>query len=263
MQPVAGKVDLWNWNLARSAPLGYAEDMVATPDSFADDNGQKMYARNSTGSSDRSGPAFEWDGTTQTVTLPGGQTSILDPAFYLLNKTAFIGDARRGDSIYHKPTPPGDCVYCHGDRGEGGSEGAINTLSLNKDSRASLMSNMDNVSDMTTYWGGMSSSDRDDIIAYIRGLSGVPGYYLNPPGGSNADVKAVSNVTPVNIKDAMLPGTNHHTIYKVLMIRKLNTNNADDIQFNPSSVTYKFGVALMDNDRKNHVGSTVETLTFK
>ena len=116
---------------------------------------------------------------------------------------------------------------------------------------------------MSAYWTPLSPSDKNDIVAFLRGLSGVPGYYLTTPDGSNADIKAVSNVTPVNIKDAMLTATNHHTKYQVLITRKLSTNNSDDVQFTPSQGTYKFGVALMDNDGKNHIGSTVETLTFK
>jgi hypothetical protein len=264
MHPDAGKVDIWNWSLAHSAPLGYAEDMVANGDSLSDDGGQKMQTRNSIGSTDRSGPAYEWDGTTQTITLPTGQSSILDPAFYLLNKTAFLGNASRGDSIFHSPIPPGDCESCHGDHGEGGSASVINTISQNKKSRTALMASMDGISDMVTYWGPLNSSDRDDIIAYLRGLSGIPGYYLTTPNGSNADIKAVSNVTPITIKNAMLPATNHHTKYQVLLIRKLKTNNADDAQFDLSvRNTFKFGIALMDNDGKNHIGSTVETITFK
>lgn len=264
MFPDAGKVDLWNWSLARSAPLGYAEDMIANSDSLAFDEGQQIHMRNSTGSSDRSGPAYEWDGTSQTITLPTGQSSILDPAFYLFNKTVFSGDARRGDSIYHRLSPPGDCVDCHGARGEGGSAGAINQISQNKKSRTTLISSMDNVSDMTTYWGPLGSAERDDIVAYLRGLSGVPGYYLVTPDGSNANIKAISNVTPIQIKNAMLPVTNQHTTYQVLITRKLKTNHADDAQFDLSiESTYKFGVALMDNDGKNHIGSTIETLTFK
>jgi len=126
------------------------------------------------------------------------------------------------------------------------------------------MSSMDNEADMSTYWGGLNSSERDDIVAYLRGLSGVPGYYLTTPDGSNADIQAISNVTAVNIKNAMLPATNVHTKYQVLLIRKLKTNNADDTQFDLSGGhTFKFGVALMDNDGKNHIGSTIETITFK
>ncbi|MBK5285555.1 MAG: hypothetical protein JJE25_09130 [Bacteroidia bacterium] len=264
MYPTSGKVDLWNWNLALSAPLGYAEDMVANSDSIADDSGQKMYARNSTGTTDRSGPAYEWDGTSQIVTLANSQSSTLDPAFYLFNKTAFIGDIHRGDSIFNRTSPPGDCASCHGNVGQGATEGPINLVRYNKKSRTELMLGMDNVGDMSAYWTPLSASDKNDIVAFLRGLSGVPGYYLTTPDGSNADIKAVSNVTAANIFNAMNPTTNHHAKYQVLMIRNLRTNNADDIQFNGTSgSTYKFGVALMNNDGKNHIGSTVETLTFK
>jgi hypothetical protein len=264
MSPTAGSVDIWNWSLFGSAPLGYAEDMNASTGIFSDDAGQPIYVRNANGSTSRSGPAFEWDGRSQNVTLSNGSSSILDPAYYIFNKTAFIGDAARGDSIYHSAAPPGDCVYCHGDRGQGGSSTAINTISQNKKSRADLMASMDNVGDMFSYWAPLSPSSKDDIVAYLRGLSGVPGYYLNTPDGSNADIKSVNNVTPVQIKNSMLPVTNVHSLYQVLIIRKLRTNNTDDAQFEPSvGKTYPFGVALMNNDGKNHIGSTIETLTFK
>jgi hypothetical protein len=264
MRPQSGDVDIWNWSLGLSNPLGYAADMAADADSFYADAGQRMYVRNSAGSTDRSGPAYEWDGTSQTYTLPGGNNATLDPAYFLLNKTPFIGNVARGDSLYHAPTPPGDCAYCHGDNGVGGSASAVNHISQNKKSRAALMSGMDNVSDMTTYWAPLNSTDRDDIVAYLRSISGIPGYFLTPPTGSSADITAVSNVTPINLVNSYLPSTNVHTKYQVLIIRKLNTTNPDDVQFNPATTkTYKFGVALMDDDGPNHIGSAVETLTFK
>lgn len=264
MHPNSGLVDIWNWNLATSAPLGYAEDMVANSDSLANDNGQKMFFRNINGSTSRSGPAFEWDGTSQTVTLSNGQSSILDPAFYILNKTTFTGNAQRGDSLYHTPTPPGDCSYCHGSQGQGGSNAAINTLSQNKKSRAALISSMDDVGDMFSYWAPLSPTDKNDIVAYLRGLSGVPGNCLTIPDGSNADIKTLNNLTPIQIKNAMLPGTNNHTLYQVLFIRNLKTNNPDDAQFEPvAKSNYTFGIALMNNDGKNHIGSNKESLTFK
>ena len=62
----------------------------------------------------------------------------------------------------------------------------------------------------------------------------------------------------------MFVSTNHHTKYQVLITRKLKTNNADDIQFDlTANKVYTFGVALMDNDGKNHIGSAKEVLTFK
>ncbi len=261
MQPDAGKVDIWNWSLARSAPLGYLRDMVADPTSFNDDAGQAGSSRNNTGATNRSGPAYEWDGTPQTVTLPNGQNTILDPGFYLLNKTPFTGDIVRGDSIYHAAN---SCAHCHGEFGEGAEAAFINGISLNKKSRASLISAMDNNADMAPYWGILGAADKDNLVAFVRGLSGVPGYVLSKPSGSCADISSVNNVTPIHVVNAMLPKNNVHTKYQVLIIRKLKTNNADDAQFDLSvSKTFKFGVAIMNNDSRNHIGSNVETLTFK
>ncbi|MBL7923891.1 MAG: c-type cytochrome [Bacteroidia bacterium] len=264
MHPQSGSVDIWNWSVARSNPMGYAEDLTASSDSFYADGGQKMYVRNTLGSTNRSGPAFEWDGNSQSVTLGNGSNTVLDPAYFLLNKMPFTGNVQRGDSIYHSAAPPGDCVYCHGPNGTGGSASAVNHLSQNKKSRAALLSGMDNVPDMAAYWSPLSQADKDDLVAYLRALSGVPGYYLAVPTGSSADIIATSNITPVQLINSYLPSTNVHTKYQVLIIRKLKTNNTDDIQFDlTASKSYRFGVALMDNDGVNHIGSAVETLTFK
>ena len=43
MHPDAGTVDIWDWNLAHSAPLGYVEDMVANPSGLSDDGGTPMW----------------------------------------------------------------------------------------------------------------------------------------------------------------------------------------------------------------------------
>jgi hypothetical protein len=93
----------------------------------------------------------------------------------------------------------------------------------------------------------------------------MPGYYLNTgASGSAADIKALSNITPVQISNAINASTNKHGVYQVLIIRKLKTGNADDVQFDPKSTkTYPFGVALMDGDGKNHIGAKLATLTFK
>lgn len=264
MHPDFGTADLWNWDLARTAPMGYAQDMNANTGNFSDDSGQPIASRNVNGTTSRSGPAYEYSGTSQNVTLPNGQASILDATYYLFNKTAFTGDISRGDSIYHRTIDPGDCASCHGPTGAGGvAAGPVNSIGLNAKSRAALSTSMDNIQEMSAHWGPLNSNDRNDVIAYLRGLSGVPGYYLNTPTGSNADIKALSNVTALQIKESPDP-RKKHTIYKVLFIRKLKTNNADDAQFDVSpGKTYTFGVALMDNDGRNHIGSTKETLTFK
>ncbi len=263
MFPTAGTVDLWNWNTAHSAPMGYAEDMVASSAGLSDDAGNKMWTPNINGAN---GPKFEWNGTTQNVTLPNGTAAILDPAFYLLNTTPFVGNPHGGDTIYHKifPGNADACSTCHGDKGQGGEYGSVNTVGLIGKSRASLISSMNNQPEMAAYFPTLDSAALVNVLAYIRGLGGVPGAVLSVPGGSNADIIAVSNITPVDIKNAYKPQTNKHKQYQVLIIRKLKTNNPDDVQFDFSkSKTYIFGVALMDNDGKNHIGSLKETIKFK
>ncbi|MCX6185485.1 MAG: hypothetical protein NTU43_00615 [Bacteroidetes bacterium] len=83
-------------------------------------------------------------------------------------------------------------------------------------------------------------------------------------GSSSADIVAISNVTPTQISNSLFTSTNHHQKYQVLIKRKLKTTNPDDVQFDlNANKNYVFGVALMDNDGKNHIGSVKETLTFK
>ena len=260
MTPTSGTVDIWNWNLSTSSPLGLMHDMVSNATGLSNDAGTALATRNTSGTTDRSGPAFEWDGTPQSVTLPSGTTSLLDPSYYLLNKTAMPGNAVNGEALY-----TANCETCHGVGGIGGESIAINSIGQNKKSRAAYKDAMDNVADMSGYWGVMNAQQRDDIVTYLRGLAGAPGYCLNAsPSGSTADISVVTNVTPTNISNSMFASTNHHTKYQVLIIRKLKTNNADDIQFDLSTnKIYNFGIAVMDNDGKNHVGSAKQVLTFK
>ncbi len=263
MTPTSGTVDIWNWSLATSSPLGYAHDMSASSTGFNYDAGGKMAARNSSGSTDRSGPAYEWDGTPQSVTLPSGQTALLDPSYYLMNKTPLIGDPAKGETLYNVTA---GCFTCHGVNGAGGSEGATNSIGENKKSRAAYKDAMDNVGDMSNYWGVLTEQQKDDLVAFLRGLSGSPGFVLSPPvpGSSSADLVVVTNVTPTQIANAMFASSNKHQKYQVLIKRKLKTNNPDDVQFDLlTAKNYVFGIALMDDDGKNHVGSAKETLTFK
>jgi mono/diheme cytochrome c family protein len=265
MHPDAGSVDIWNWNLAHSAPLGYAEDMVSTPSGLSADGGQPIWMRNSKGS-DRSGPAYEWDGTPQNITLANGKNSILDPKFYLMNKAPFKGNIQKGDSIFHKLNQPGECNTCHGEKGEGATEIAINSIGMGSKSRADLINAMNNVADMGPYISGLNQTDFDNLVAYIKGIASgsTPGAYLQTPNGSCADIIAVSNVTVSQLNNSLSPPLNKHTKYQVLIIRKLKTGKNDDIQFDLTAArNYKFGVALMNSDGKNHIGSIVETLIFK
>jgi mono/diheme cytochrome c family protein len=264
MQPLAGKVDIWDWNMATSVPMNYVHDKISTASGFSDDAGTPVAVRNAKILSDpsRSGPAYESDSSNQYYTNPFGQKVLLNKAFYILNKTDMVGNAADGRAIFEDPDK---CFSCHGAGGTGGSDDLpVNGIAQNKKSRLALMTRMDNVPDMTPYWSPLSASQKDDVIAYLRGLSGVPGYYLQVPSGSCSDITTMSNITPINIDNAMDEDKNRHGTYKVLIIRKLKTNNADDVQFDlTKSREYKFGVALMDNDGKNHIGSKVITLTFK
>lgn len=262
MTPNSGTVDIWNWSLATSSPLGYAHDMTATATGFSHDAGGSFATRNSIGSSNRSGPAYEWDGTEQSITLPNGTKTLLDPSYYLLNKTPMKGNAVTGDAIYLAR-----CESCHGLNGIGAEAAGINSIGNNKKSRAGYIDAMDNVADMSGYWGTLNAQERDDIVAYLRGLSGTPGYYLTIPavGTSSADITTIANVTSTDISNAMFASTNKHSKkYQILIKRKLKTNHADDVQFDlTTNKNYVFGVALMDNDGKNHIGSAKETLSFK
>lgn len=256
MKTQSGKVDVWNWSLALSEPMGYALDMVCDASGLSLDQGTPMYARNAVGH--RSGPTYEWDGTEQKITKADGSTAILDPAFYLLNKTAFVGDAEAGRLIYE----PKCGETCHGVYGEGNGPD-LDGIPFNKpgemnrfsraifEERASALEHSGYVTFNT-----LTAQEVEDVIALIRGFSGVPGFYLQEPDGSNADITANSNVVTAKVTPA-------GTQYKVLLIRKLNTGNADDIAFEPNSITeYPFGMALMDADGRNHIGTLKETLTF-
>ncbi len=51
--------------------------------------------------------------------------------------------------------------------------------------------------------------------------------------------------------------------YKVLLVRKLNTGNSDDLQFSPSEVKQvTLDIFLTDNDDINLIGEANKKLTF-
>jgi hypothetical protein len=159
------------------------------------------------------------------------------------------------------------CVGCHGENGEGyGDIGDGPPFDNAGFSRKYSRSAIDNfASEAThegnTYYNKLSESEKEDLIAYIKGLPGIPGYYLTEPvgGESFTDITASDNTNLVRVST-----DDSHGSYKVLFIRKLNTGNPDDVVFNTGGEqSYIFGISLMDNDGKNHVGSLQETLIFK
>jgi hypothetical protein len=255
----SGKSDAWNWSLALSEPLGYAIDMINSGSGAVADAGNKTYVRNAV-SDNRGGPAFDWNGAQQEVQRKPAGFTILDPGYYLLNKKSFSGDLIKGENYFQT-----ECAGCHGIIGDG--EGTINPVGIrlnrpgqfNRLTRAAL----DNfASDPAQHEGAVHypsiEADRNNLFARLRGFSGIPGYYLENPTGSNSDIRAVSNV-----KLAKIDGGNGKG-YSVLLIRALNTGNADDVVFNPlAQPVYNFSIKLMDNDALNQIGSINKQLTFK
>jgi hypothetical protein len=111
--------------------------------------------------------------------------------------------------------------------------------------------------DGATDFSTLSSTDIDNLLARLKAYSGVPGYYLQNPTGSNSDVHSLSNVLLAKIDGNNTKG------YSVLLIRALNTGNADDIVFTPSVGQYAFNISLSDNDDLNRIGEINNQLTFK
>jgi hypothetical protein len=190
---------------------------------------------------------------------PAGFT-ILDPGYYLLNKKDFIGDVIKGDVIYQR-----ECATCHGITGDG--EGTVYPVGvkLNKPGQFNRITQqaLDAfASDGSKHEGAVhypaQETERNDLFARLRGFSGVPGYYLQNPTGSNSDIHAFSSIQLGKIEGSNTKG------YSVLLIRALNTGNSDDVAFNSTTKpTYDFNVTLADNDVLNSIGSTTKQLTFK
>lgn len=253
----SGKRDIWNWSLALSEPLGFAIDMFDNGSGAVVDAGNKTYVRNAI-SDNRSGPRHDWNGVQQELTRKPAGFTILDPGFYLLNKKNFTGDLINGNNIFQL-----ECSGCHGVTGDG--EGTINPagIRLNKPGQFNRWTRqaLDNfASDAGQHEGAVhypgNDTDRDDLFARLRGFSGIPGYYLQDPSGSNSDIRATSNVQLAKIETS-------NKKYSVLIIRALNTGNADDIILDPSQVRYNFNFFLGDNDAINRIGAVNQELTFK
>jgi mono/diheme cytochrome c family protein len=255
----SGKKDIWSWSLALSEPLGYAIDKFDNGSGEVPDTGNKTYVRNAIGDN-RSGPKYFWNGVQQELQRKPAGFTILDPGYYLLNKEDFTGDVVKGDAIYQN-----ECSICHGVVGDG--EGTVNPvgIKLNKPGQFNRLTRqaLDAFApDGGQHEGAIHYPDvetgRADLFARLRGFSGIPGYYLQNPTGSNSDIHAVSNVQLGKIDGSNTKG------YAVLLVRALNTGNADDIAFTPSTKpTVDFTINLADNDAMNRIGSVTKQLTFK
>lgn len=250
--------DIWEWSVALSDPLGYAIDRVSLKDqTTSNDAGTPMFVRN--GMSNRSGPAYEFNGQSQTITNSHGSNALLDAGYYLYNKTEYTGNPEAGYESY-KST----CKECHGERNQpSGYAGApeLNQTWMNAMSREAIKNfilDPELHEDGFSHVQPLSDNQVNNIFAWLRGQSGTPGYYLQNPSGSVADVLTTSTVKPGRIIIANPTG------YKVLFVRKLNTGNPDDIVFDTrSGSTYTMDIQLCNRDSVNYIGAINQTIVFK
>lgn len=267
MRPGQGTVDIWHWKTSRSEPLGFVNDQVSNETTGrTNDSGQAIENRNRPqGGNNRSGPAVIWDGTTQTIPSGPRQGSTLDPAVILLTgHTVSIGTASadRGKTAYQN-----SCSACHGATGGGGAGPALNTLAIARTSNATLSGDTAVGShpgaaafNALPSIGSDGAPGQDDLLLFVRGFAGIPGYSLTIPDGSNADVTTDSNLSYTNFTSLTEARTEP---YRLMIRRALSTGNGDDAQFTATAGQQSvFGVALMDNDGKNHVGSNYEVMEF-
>jgi len=258
--------DIWKWSLSTSDPIGYMLDMHVMNNEWVFDAGTPVFERNAVDPDNfRSGPKTEWNGPTQELTrIPGvsGSFAQLDPAYFILNKSTFVGNVANGELLYQSK-----CANCHGISGKGdgyrtNTGVAINGLGyFTRYTRTGLDQFLANgiAHPGAGYWVNLTTAQKDDVMARLRGMSSVPGVSFQVPSGSSADIRAYSNVLLGRIDE-----TKENPGYKVLIIRKLQTGNADDIQFNLSeSLEYEMNVYLTDDDDQNMVGENNRKLTFK
>ena len=256
--PVSGdESDVWKWSLALSEPLGFALDQFANISGIQFDAGDKIFERNTVNPADnRSGPVFDWDGidNQQLDRTPGGLT-FLDPAYYLVNTKPISGDVELGDMVFQNA-----CSSCHGVNAGGGDARALNDRGrfMRQTFTAFQSFASSGNHDGSSYYSGLTEEERVNLYARLKAYSGIPGYKLQNPTGSNSDISALSNVQLALI-DEKIPNTG----YVVLLIRQLNTGNSDDIVFNPVNSPYTFHVYLSDNDDLNKIGEMNIELLFK
>ena len=235
------KADVWAWSSGLSDPMGYAIDMVEKNDnSVTVDAGTSMFAKN--GTSFKSGPIYEFNGIQQIV-KPDGSKAGLDPLYYLFNKAKIKGDPQLGEITYEL------CKGCHSEK-----------PTLSSMSRQSIKDYV--VSDehpgKDDVVAGLSDADIDNIITYYRGKFGIPGYYLQTPSGSIADVWASSNISTTKINVVNTKS------YKVLLSRDLNNGNNDDINFETKDGNeYNISLYLYNADSVNFIGIENQKLIFK
>ena len=255
--------DVWRWSLAYTAPFEMALNLSAGADGMVSPIPGSFLRVNTDGSTPRDMPKYEWNGQRQEVTLDDGTLKILDPAYYLHDeyKEEFTGDIAGGETAFNVRA---DCRFCHGPDGNGISDGttsggALNKVSLNKYSREGLVEYIGSTGHEgrgAQYWGRIKNNptDVENLVSFIRGISGVPGYVLKGPD-EERDIRALTNISVGGIDK-------QNSSYRVLLKRKLDTGNPEDVGFDPAG-TYRFSLRVSDNDEINYVGAEGIELIFK
>ena len=252
--------DAWRWSLAYSAPFDMALNLNANADGFLEDFEILGY-RNALSSESRIGPVYEWNGIRQDIATDDGSPKFLDPAYYLLDnyKMEISGDVIAGQNVYNAKA---DCKFCHGTNGNASdainNSGSLNGEFLNKYTREGLLEFIKSSGHEGSggqYWGKIAtnSKEQNDLITFLRGISGTPGYVLEEP--DSKDIHAISNISVGGIQ-------RRNSKYQVLFKRKLVAPESGDVSFSPNG-TYKLSIQLSDNDEINFVGATNIELVFK
>jgi hypothetical protein len=253
--------DAWKWSLALTAPFDMAYNLSVDASGTLTDASNKII-RNASDSSSRSGPLYEWDGNRQEITLPDSTRKLLDPAYFLLedHKTVYTGDPAGGSVAFNQKA---DCKFCHGPGGNGEFEGSnggklsdVKTLRLSRTDLISFISSTEHEGSSNQYFGRIKNDPAEvtDLLAYLRGIAGLPGYRLIAPI-TDPDIKALTNIGLGTINP-------NNSSYKVLLIRPLNTGESGDVVFSPDQV-YSFSIRFSDNDDINFVGASNLQLIFK
>ncbi len=258
-EDASGK-DAWRWSLAYTAPFDMALNLNADANGILDEFEIPAY-RNADSEGSRVGPLYEWNGITQQLTTSEGATRILDPAYYLLDdyKSVSLGNVQTGQNLFNNV---GNCNYCHGTNGDvSDAEYPVESLNgefLNKYSREGLKEfiiSSEHEGSGDQYWGRYKddSVKTENLIAFLRGIAGSPGYVLEQP--EQVDVSAISNIIVGGIQT-------RNSNYQVLFKRKLKATDNGDVSFSPDK-TYTLSIQLSDNDEINYVGASEIELVFK
>ncbi|MFY0673238.1 MAG: hypothetical protein JXQ87_07530 [Bacteroidia bacterium] len=241
--------DAWKWGTAYSAPVAKAIDMTISDGNYTYDEGNFWLKRNSNSSGGRAVPLYEWNGETQEVVFDNGSKAFLDPAYFLLDQHKMIieGDAKKGRKAFENSC---GAQACHGAKGSGEGGGnvygpPIDEIEYNRYSRQALHDAIiDDGHDGASYYKKLSEEQRLNLLAAMRSVCGFPGYYIESPKGSVADVSAISNINASKVSNRNFTG------YKVLFVRSLTTADITDISFS-SNTELTLNVRLSDNDDIN------------